>query len=135
VTGSLFLQAIERLYDADDPATKNRQAVINWVNQDEDSFWKSWVFLILHVICLLLTDFDRVRQAAYYVPKTKYSLIAQINNAQMMMYVAGGSSKLNPVIRWAVAEKLAVVQGLLKTYLNQVRTLPTLFSRCGEPIG
>jgi hypothetical protein len=39
------------------------------------------------------------------------------------MYVAGGSSKLNPVIRWAVAEKLAVVQGLLKTYLNQVRTL------------
>jgi hypothetical protein len=74
VTGSLFLQAIERLYDADDPATKNRQAVINWVNQDEDSFWKSWVFLIFHVICLLLTDFDRVRQAAYYVPKTKYRI-------------------------------------------------------------
>ena len=66
--------------------------MINWVNQDEDSFWKSWVFLIFHVICLLLIDFDHVRQAAYYVPKTKYSWIAQINNAQMMMYVAGGSS-------------------------------------------
>lgn len=123
VTGSFFLRTMERLYEADDPAAKTRQAVIDWVNQDENSFWKSWVSLILHIICFLLIEFDDFRQADYYVPKTKYSLMAQINNAQMMMYVAGNSSKLNPVIRWDAAEKLAIVQGLSKTYLNMVRTL------------
>jgi hypothetical protein len=56
-TGSVFLQTIEALYATDDPATKNRQAVIQWVKQDEDSFWKSWVSLILYIMCLLLAEF------------------------------------------------------------------------------
>lgn len=119
VDQSTFLRAVYRLRVGQDADSPQQASIRSWVEQDEEAFWKSYVYHS-HMPERFTDHNDSFSQAAYYVPDAKASLQAQLNNAQTVIYICGNNAKLCPVIRWESAAKIQFVQALYQTYMDKV---------------